>query len=234
MIDYDKIQCPCDFCGKPIFGKRAYWILIHKNSGEAKNGYCSESCRLKGWSKDKRSEITCAFCGKKFFKLKSIIHRSKSVKFFCSRECSGKSTIKLGLKRDRVCKICGKVRKNTTSVEECSACKNRAKYNAFIAAWKSGKISGNGAAPHFSVSNYVREYLFKKFDSKCCQCGWGEINPCTKKSPLNVEHIDGNYKNTVEKNLKLLCPNCHSLTSTYGSLNRGYGRENRHKNAGVV
>jgi predicted HNH restriction endonuclease len=46
-----------------------------------------------------------------------------------------------------------------------------------------------------------------------------------------VEHIDGNYENDREKNLTLLCPNCHSLTPTFRALNRGNGRtiKNRQK-----
>ena len=59
------------------------------------------------------------------------------------------------------------------------------------------------------------------------KCGWGEMHPLTKLVPLEVHHIDGNYKNNDESNLQLLCPNCHALTETYRSLNNGRGRENR-------
>jgi predicted HNH restriction endonuclease len=50
------------------------------------------------------------------------------------------------------------------------------------------------------------------------------MNPYSKKIPLEVEHIDGNYMNSKEENLTLLCPNCHSLTSTAKGANRGNGR----------
>jgi 5-methylcytosine-specific restriction endonuclease McrA len=43
--------------------------------------------------------------------------------------------------------------------------------------------------------------------------------------PLHIDHIDGDSENHNESNLTLLCPNCHSLTSTYGKLNNGHGRE---------
>ena len=51
----------------------------------------------------------------------------------------------------------------------------------------------------------------------------------TNKCPLQIHHIDGNYKNNSEENLELLCPNCHSLTHNYGTLNKGNGRDYRYK-----
>jgi hypothetical protein len=43
---------------------------------------------------------------------------------------------------------------------------------------------------------------------------------------LVADHIDGNWRNNIESNLRFLCPNCDSLTSTAG-LNRGNGRKDR-------
>ena len=68
-----------------------------------------------------------------------------------------------------------------------------------------------------------------KYNNKCSRCGWGEINPYTNNIPLEVEHIDGNFMNNNEENLTLLCPNCHSLTSTYKGANAEKGRQARHK-----
>ena len=91
--------------------------------------------------------------------------------------------------------------------------------------WLSGEISGFYETNHWGhVPDRIRTYLFNKFESKCSICGWGEINPYTGKIPLEVEHIDGNYKNNRPENLTLLCPNCHSLTETYRGANRGRGR----------
>lgn len=69
---------------------------------------------------------------------------------------------------------------------------------------------------------FVKNYLIKQI------CGWGEINSYTKKVPLEVHHIDGNYLNNNEENLQLLCPNCHALTSTYKAANKN-GRKGRDK-----
>ena len=101
-------------------------------------------------------------------------------------------------------------------------------YKKYICEWKEGKKDGNKAGGEH-VSAYVRRYLFKKYDNKCCRCTWTEINPYTKLIPLEVNHIDGHSSNTIEENLELLCPNCHSLTSNYRNQNKGNGRESRRK-----
>ena len=54
---------------------------------------------------------------------------------------------------------------------------------------------------------YLHRYLAEKHipnpDNKCC-----------------VNHKDRNPTNNSLDNLKLLCPNCHSLTSTYKGANK--------------
>ena len=82
----------------------------------------------------------------------------------------------------------------------------------------------------YQVSEYVRRYLKEKSNNKCSKCGWGEKNPYTNLIPLEIDHKDGNYLNNKEDNLELLCPNCHSLTSTWKGANKNKGREDRKKN----
>lgn len=79
----------------------------------------------------------------------------------------------------------------------------------------------------YQLSRNIRRYMLKKYDYKCSRCGWGEINPYTNTVPLEIEHIDGDYTNNNEDNLDVLCPNCHSLTSTYKGANKGHGRQER-------
>ena len=40
------------------------------------------------------------------------------------------------------------------------------------------------------------------------------------KNILQVDHIDGNYLNNLKDNLRFLCPNCHSQTSTWRGRNK--------------
>lgn len=76
-------------------------------------------------------------------------------------------------------------------------------------------------------SRHYKKYLIHKHGEKCMECGWCEINPHTGNVPIELEHIDGDSSNNSLDNLKLLCPNCHSLTSTYKALNKGNGRHYR-------
>ena len=68
-----------------------------------------------------------------------------------------------------------------------------------------------------------------KYNQQCSKCGWNKINPFTGRIPLEVHHKDGDYTHNEENNLELLCPNCHSLTSTYKASNKGSGRMARNK-----
>ena len=47
--------------------------------------------------------------------------------------------------------------------------------------------------------------------------------------PLEIDHIDGDAENNIETNLRVLCPNCHSLTPHFRNLNKGKGRKWRMK-----
>ncbi|MDX9783083.1 MAG: hypothetical protein RBT35_08990 [Bacteroidales bacterium] len=55
------------------------------------------------------------------------------------------------------------------------------------------------------------------FEHKCQSCGLSEWlgNPI----PLELHHRDGNKLNNNLDNLKMVCPNCHTLTDTYKSKN---------------
>ena len=124
------------------------------------------------------------------------------------------------------CLYCGKSLKHKGKY--CSnICQAEFQYQNYILNWKAGKV--NGLKGKYQLSNHIRKYLFLKYDSKCSICGWSEINPYTNIVPLEIEHLDGNYLNNNEDNLILLCPNCHSLTSTYKGANRGNGRKDRKK-----
>ena len=129
----------------------------------------------------------------------------------------------------KYCLNCGaELTSQQKSNRYCSSqCYSDFQYKKYIQDWKAGRK--NGTKGKYQVSNYVKRYLLEKNNHQCSSCGWGEINVFTKNIPLEIEHIDGNYRNNAEENLTILCPNCHSLTSTYKGANKGKGREDRKK-----
>lgn len=108
----------------------------------------------------------------------------------------------------------------------CSnACQMEYQYQTYIKKWRAGEE--NGLQGLGIVSGYIKRYLRSKFKNKCCLCGWSKINSKTGQVPLVADHIDGNWRNNIESNLRLICPNCDALTPTYAGLNKGNGRKNR-------
>ena len=121
------------------------------------------------------------------------------------------------------CLNCNKLTRNP---KYCSfTCQQEFQQKEWELKWFSGEISGYYETNKWGdIPNRIRKYLFNKYNNSCSICGWNKINPFTNKIPLEVEHLDGNYKNNRPENLTLLCPNCHSLTKTYRGANKGNGR----------
>lgn len=55
---------------------------------------------------------------------------------------------------------------------------------------------------------------------RCALCGTGRTWR-ERPLPLEVDHIDGNWRNNRPENLRFLCPNCHSTTDTYRGRGKG-------------
>jgi endogenous inhibitor of DNA gyrase (YacG/DUF329 family) len=104
-------------------------------------------------------------------------------------------------------------------------CQADYRYIQYIEQWLANEVTG--LQGHGVVSRHVKRYLREKFDNKCCLCEWSQVNVVTGQVPLVADHVDGNWRNNIEGNLRLICPNCDSLTATYAGLNRGNGRKER-------
>lgn len=123
------------------------------------------------------------------------------------------------------CLVCG-TEPARPGYKYCSnLCQQKYQRNRILDDWKSGKNTGLQTIGGVSVP--VKRYLREKFGDKCCLCGWSKVNPKTGKVPLVADHIDGNWRNNTEVNLRLICPNCDALLPTFSALNKGNGRGNR-------
>jgi hypothetical protein len=207
-------------------------------SAAAKKGWLKSREKYEAYQKQRREEAFSRFTNPNCETCKSPLGFEKlsSGNKFCSHSCAASLT-NAGPNRPRrqpvVCPGCSvEFMRSFKEQTFCSgSCKTAFSKRDYIDRWLSGKETGLSGE---QISRHIRAWLLEKYDNKCTRCGWNEINQTTGTSPLNVEHIDGNYKNNHPDNLTILCPNCHSLTSTYGSLNIGRGRENRYKNKSQV
>lgn len=86
-----------------------------------------------------------------------------------------------------------------------------------------------GTIPQIKPAHYGlcldRRYLIRTRGHQCAGCLLTEW--LGQPIPLERDHIDGNAFNNEERNLRLLCCNCHAQTTTYCGRNAGNGRKSR-------
>jgi hypothetical protein len=56
------------------------------------------------------------------------------------------------------------------------------------------------------------------FEHRCVSCGLAEW--LERPIPLEIDHVNGDRRDNRLDNLRLLCPNCHALTTTYRGKNK--------------
>jgi len=183
--------------------------------------FCSLSCSnrvVKVGAKVSYKDCEC--CGE-LFPVTSKNKRNKT----CNRTCASilRNT---GVQRHgRPAKECVRCEADIPRRSNSVYCSRGCQMEFEEEQWRIGKLN---PATKELPSRY-RWYLLDQAGYKCSQCQWSEINPATNKYPLQVDHIDGNSDNNYIYNLRVLCPNCHSLTPTFGNLNKGNGRKSRYK-----
>lgn len=90
----------------------------------------------------------------------------------------------------------------------------------------SGKTSNRRKDPEqiFTIGKRQKSALLRRallessVEYKCIFCNINEWKG--KKLNLEIDHIDGNSTDNSIKNLRFLCPNCHSQTNAFGFRKR--------------
>jgi hypothetical protein len=92
------------------------------------------------------------------------------------------------------------------------------------------KVEGKGKIPLSEILSgkhpYYQTFKLKlrllKENIKQNVCEVCKTGPDWNNKPINCEldHIDGDSSNHLLKNLRMLCPNCHSQTETFRAKNK--------------
>lgn len=110
-------------------------------------------------------------------------------------------------------------------------------YNQNVSKWLDGDnestlTHSRSTGLPTDTKSFVKRYLVETRGDKCEKCGFAGTNIKTGNSIIQMDHTNGNCFDNHLDNLRLLCPNCHAMTETYGSLNKGSGRAHRRKRSG--
>ncbi len=209
-------------------------------ASEVKQGkykYCSRPCAEAARTKKVHvPNVACARCEKAIWRTPSVLVKSKSGLFFCSRACKDSAVRERSVPevvpahydtskqmQRGGCLCCSgavKPKRKFCSVE----CRINHNETAKVQAWladPSSSGNGFGTVPHF-----IRRWLIEKHgDTSCWECGSNRVNVRTGNNVNQVDHIDGDSANNHPENLQRLCPTCHATTATYGI--HGKGRPSR-------
>lgn len=87
---------------------------------------------------------------------------------------------------------------------------------------KTRPLIGNLLIDGSTVQSYkLKRRLYEEGlkEQKCELCGWAKVS-LDGRIPLELDHINGRHNDNRLENLRILCPNCHSLQPTHRGKNK--------------
>lgn len=176
--------------------------------------FCSLSCSTAHGNRARREEREKDYMSSpsRCTKCDEVLAYPKRNNKYCSRSCSV-SMNNLGKRKVRDCEVCGSELK-PTSRKYCSPeCLSKRNLSEHIDKFNNGVLRNRPTIR--KVLTHIRGY-------ECDVCRLSEW--MGKPITLQVDHINGNASDDSPENLRLICPNCHSQTNTFGGRNYGNGR----------
>lgn len=212
--------------------------------------FCSQRCAQAYHGRKRRVKhepnTMCAWCGLDFYRKESS-KKSKSGYYYCSARHQNLGATNNNIHRNgpeprterktfygMPCLFCKEDLPNKTqsSTQLHQKCLNALRGAYVVNAWLSGDNSvtlnrSQATGQPTDTKRFVKKHLLETRGDQCEQCGFNQHGP--NGSIIQLDHINGNCFDNRPENLKLLCPNCHAMTPTYGSRNKGSGRAHRRK-----
>ncbi len=78
-------------------------------------------------------------------------------------------------------------------------------------------LSENSTFQSFKLKKRLFELGLRT--QECELCGWAEVSK-DGRIPVELDHINGDHYDNRLLNLRILCPNCHSLQPTHRGRNK--------------
>lgn len=134
---------------------------------------------------------------------------------FCSRKCANSKVWSIADKQKKSAALLGKISPNKGNRYSLSkeVLLNRSRLTKITNELKIASL------PWEKLSRIgKRKRLLGEQNNKCSICGIPSIwnnRPLT----LQLDHVNGNHADNSKENCRMICPNCHTQTDTFGSRN---------------
>lgn len=100
--------------------------------------------------------------------------------------------------------------------QNATYCSMKCRNNHTLMRFRAGEISDRGT---------LGKLLRQLHGNKCQSCKNSEW--LGQPLPLEVDHTSGDASDNRPANLRLVCPNCHSITPSWKGRNKGNGRKSK-------
>ena len=189
------LRLRCDRCSKPA-PKQLFEVRKALKQG-SRDAYCSKTCSQAHHAV--KHAKPCAVCGA------PARHRHSR---YCSDDC--KVSARASRRKQRNCPECRAA--FTGFATYCSPnCANVA-HSKRMRGSRNSRFTGLGR--YSKLFREMAEVIRERDGHRCCNCSAPDRlirhHKNTKRSWLQVHHVDGNSRNNVPTNLVTLCMRCHA------------------------